>query len=258
MFDHTVSPEDSVHVTPEVINAERNTIVEFTCSALGGPVNNFTWFRMLDDKVVASDPVLQVVVEGALAGSVYECLVENDAGSDSAAVTLNGMVYPIAVLKQFTIINVICYLVAPLLLVGPSAVNATLSENFTLVCSASGYPVPTITWTHNGTIVSEDENNRATIISELVASRSVISALTVSMAMKNDSGDYSCIATSSISDFQSGPVTVLVQGKTKMLVTYTSVLHSHWPSPPHHHYHKRNHPLTSYSSSGTASECQIS
>ena len=100
--------------------------------------------------------------------------------------------------------------------------NATLSENFTLMCSASGYPVPTIIWTYNGTIVNEDENDRATIISELVASRSVISALTVSMAMINDSGDYACIATSSVSDFQSivaGPVTVLVQGKTRPLVS---------------------------------------
>ena len=99
--------------------------------------------------------------------------------------------------------------------------NATLSENFTLMCSASSYPVPTIMWTHNGTIVSEDENDRATIISELIASISVISALTVSMALKNDSGDYACIATSSISNFQpvvSGPVTVLVQGKTRTLV----------------------------------------
>ena len=77
---HAVSPEDSVHVTPEVIHAERDTIVEFNCSALGGPANNFTWFRMLDDEVVGSDPVLQVGVEGAFAGGVYECLVENDAG----------------------------------------------------------------------------------------------------------------------------------------------------------------------------------
>ena len=112
--------------------------------------------------------------------------------------------------------------VAPLLLVGPSDVNATLSENFTLVCSASGYPVPTIIWTHNGTIVSEDENDQATIISENITSRSVRSTLTVSMAATNDSGDYACNVTSSISDFQditAGPVTVLVQGETRTLVS---------------------------------------
>ena len=93
MFDHTVSPEGSVHVTPEVINAERNTIVEFICSALGGPANNFTWFGISDGVVVANQTVLQIAIEDAFVGSVYECLVENNAGSDSAAVTLNGMVY---------------------------------------------------------------------------------------------------------------------------------------------------------------------
>ena len=119
------------------------------------------------------------------------------------------------------------YSVAPLLLAGPSAVNATLSENFTLMCSASSYPVPTIIWTHNGTIVSEDENDQATIISENITSRSVRSALTVSMAAINNSGDYACIITSSISDFQnltSGPVTVLVQGEARTLVSSSLVL----------------------------------
>ena len=101
---HAVSPEDSVQVTPEVIHAERDTIVEFNCSALGGPGNNFIWFRMLDDEVVGSNPVLQVGVEGAFAGGVYECLVENDAGSDIAVVTLNGTAYPIVLLRQFAII----------------------------------------------------------------------------------------------------------------------------------------------------------
>ena len=119
------------------------------------------------------------------------------------------------------------HLVAPLLLVGPSAMNATLSENFTLVCSASGYPIPTIIWTHNGTIVSEDENDRATIISENITSRSVRSTLTVSMAAINNSGDYACIVTSSISDFQNltaGPVTVLVQGEAITLFSSSLVL----------------------------------
>ena len=113
------------------------------------------------------------------------------------------------------------YSVAPLLLVGPSAMNATLSENFTLVCSTSGYPVPTIIWTHNGTQVSENENDRATITPQLITSRSVMSTLAVSMAAINDSGDYACIVTSSISDFQNitaGPVTVLVQGETRFFL----------------------------------------
>ena len=106
--------------------------------------------------------------------------------------------------------------VAPLVLTEPSATKVTISEDFTLTCNASGYPVPTILWTHNGTTVDENENDRATITPS-TWSRSVLSLLTVSMGVIADSGDYACIVSSSIDDFQNitgGPVTVLVQGKT--------------------------------------------
>ena len=101
--------------------------------------------------------------------------------------------------------------VAPLLLTEPSATNATISENFTLACNASGYPVPTIMWTHNGTAIDD----RATI-TQSTALRSLLSLLTVSMGVVNDSGEYACIVTSSVNDFPNitgGPVTVLLQGK---------------------------------------------
>ena len=81
----------SVSVTPQVINAERGIMAEFTCSALGGPGNVFTWFRMYDNVVVESEPMLQIAVEDAFDGNNYQCLVENDAGSDTIVATLNGM-----------------------------------------------------------------------------------------------------------------------------------------------------------------------
>lgn len=70
----TVSPIGSVSVTPEVINAERKVMVEFTCSALGGPGNMFTWFRMYDNVVIASEPLLQIAVEDAFDGSDYHAV----------------------------------------------------------------------------------------------------------------------------------------------------------------------------------------
>ena len=88
---YAVSPEGSVNATPQVINAERNTTVEFTCSALGGPGNNFTWIRMSDRAVVTRGSVLQIAVEDAFDGSDYWCLTINDAGNDTDIVTLNGM-----------------------------------------------------------------------------------------------------------------------------------------------------------------------
>ena len=87
---HAVSPEGSVSAVPQVINAERNTTVEFTCSALGGPGNNFTWIRMSDGAVVTRGSVLQIAVKDAFVGSDYQCLVMNGAGYDTDTVTLNG------------------------------------------------------------------------------------------------------------------------------------------------------------------------
>ena len=91
---YTVSPEGSIEATPGVFNAERNMTVNFTCTALGGPGNNFTWFRISDGAVVASEPVFQIAVEDAFVGSDYQCLVENEAGNDTAVVTLNGLLCP--------------------------------------------------------------------------------------------------------------------------------------------------------------------
>ena len=133
--------------------------------------------------------------------------------------------------------------VAPLVLTEPSATNATISENFTLNCNASGYPVPTILWTHNGTTVDENENDRATITPS-TGSRSVLSVLTVSMGAINDSGDYACIVSTSVNDFQNitgDPVTVLVQGKTGCITRFDRLLdsltHTHTPDCVFVHIH---------------------
>ena len=82
-----------------------------------------------------------------------------------------------------------------------------------LMCSASGYPVPSISWTHNGTAVNESD--RITIIQES-NTRSSTSVLSILATMENDSGEYTCIASSPVSVFQkvsNGPVAVFVQGR---------------------------------------------
>ena len=85
-----VSPEGSVQIEPPVIDAERNTMQQFTCMAQGGPENTFTWTRLRDGQVLSSEPVLEIMVEDASVGSQYECLVENDAGNESDVVSLRG------------------------------------------------------------------------------------------------------------------------------------------------------------------------
>ena len=89
----------------------------------------------------------------------------------------------------------------------------SFQDNITLICNASGFPIPRISWTHNETVVNASDR---IIIMENPLSRSIMSTLTVVMAMTNDSGSYACNATSIDGVFTEdigGPVTVLVQGK---------------------------------------------
>ena len=116
--------------------------------------------------------------------------------------------------------------VEPVILVPPVDMNVTsFQDNIILTCNASGYPVPSISWTHNATTVSDTDDR--TSIAEQFGVRSIMSTLTVMTAMTNDSGMYECIVTSPMGEFEqvnSGPVTVLVQGKGYSHHTYMAVL----------------------------------
>ena len=46
------------------------------------------------------------------------------------------------------------FAVGPVIDVSPVSLNATSTESIILSCDASGFPVPSITWLHNGTEVS--------------------------------------------------------------------------------------------------------
>ena len=85
-----VSPDGSVQIVPSEIDAERNTTQQFTCLALGGPGNNFTWTRLRDGQALSNNLDLEILVEDASVGSQYECLVENNAGSENEFASLRG------------------------------------------------------------------------------------------------------------------------------------------------------------------------
>ena len=85
-----VSPDGSVQIVPSEIDAERNTTQQFTCFALGGPGNNFIWTRLRDGPALSNGLDLEILVEDASVGSQYECLVENNAGSENVIASLRG------------------------------------------------------------------------------------------------------------------------------------------------------------------------
>ena len=93
-----MSPEGSVFASPNVSNSFLGDTQTFTCSAMGGPGNTFSWTRLSDGVTVGNMSSLTVSVEGEDDGGTYRCDVTNRAGNDSATVTLNGKDCNISVL----------------------------------------------------------------------------------------------------------------------------------------------------------------
>lgn len=88
-----VSPEGGVQASPRDVSSERGLNQTFTCSAMGGPGNMFTWTRLLDSVVVSLTADLTVAVDGADKGGYYRCTVLNDAGNETDDIILRGMPY---------------------------------------------------------------------------------------------------------------------------------------------------------------------
>ena len=85
-----VSPEGSVAATPSFINANRAQQAVFTCSGVGGPDNMFQWVLTRDGSITSNTPELSLT-STAMIGGDYECTVSNQAGNESATVSLNGI-----------------------------------------------------------------------------------------------------------------------------------------------------------------------
>lgn len=115
--------------------------------------------------------------------------------------------------------------VAPEISEHPAALNVSISGSFSLSCAANGVPTPEIFWLLNGTEVDllnttlfsgSGSGSLVPIeVTETYGVRSISSTLDVSMAMTNDSGNYSCLIVSPIADFPpitTDPARVLVQG----------------------------------------------
>lgn len=93
----------------------------------------------------------------------------------------------------------------------PVDTNVTSTENLTLTCSANGFPLPEIVWLHNDSVVEDD--TRITI-TDSPSGVDIISMLMVVNTNFNDSGNYTCVATSPVfNDVMSREALVLIQGK---------------------------------------------
>ena len=84
-----VSPEGSSSTMPEVENSLDGGAVQFTCTAQGGPGNEFVWRYLRTGETVSTTQQLDLTSDESVGGQ-YQCEVFNLAGNDTATVTLNG------------------------------------------------------------------------------------------------------------------------------------------------------------------------
>ena len=87
---HTVSPAGSVSVTPALVNSSQGNMETLMCTAQGGPGNTFTWTKLDNPTFTSMTANVTITVMAASDGGVYQCLVMNSAGNDTAQTTLTG------------------------------------------------------------------------------------------------------------------------------------------------------------------------
>lgn len=98
----------------------------------------------------------------------------------------------------------------------PMPVNVSINnvDNIILTCSAEGFPLPIITWQHNGQVLNESD--RISINPENDEDiNEVTSTVVVSEPVLSETGLYQCIIQNLpvYEPVMSDSVTVLVQGK---------------------------------------------
>ena len=111
-------------------------------------------------------------------------------------------------------------IVAPLITTQPQGGPVTVGDNVTLSCNASGNPVPTITWTRNGSVLTSSVLR----ISFGAESRE----LTITTINTADSGEYQCVANNSEGNDTSDAATIDVQCKYKLSVCFSISTYSVW------------------------------
>ena len=223
-------------VNPSINNSFNGSIVILTCSARGGPFNQFQWTYLRTGYNVSNE-TQYTFTSSIYTGGEYECEVSNRAGNETDNAVVNGqslicysinnwLFYHLSVQISIFSFHQSMYLlcvyfshtVGPMIIMGPESVNVSIdTEDIELNCTVIGVPIPDITWTHNDSVLNSDDMFSDEIIidtfEEDLGTR--LSVLTIVSAQPNNTGNYSCNATSPVEFYESlmsDVVTVLVQG----------------------------------------------
>ncbi|CAN7981008.1 unnamed protein product, partial [Ixodes pacificus] len=174
----TVMAPLSAVVVPDEQTVDLGGSATFSCVPSGHPVTSLVWLK--DGRTLRQgDPRIQsrslgvrpVAREDA---GMYQCLVKNDQDSAQGAARLK---------LGFS---------APTFLSVFSEQSAEPGRGVSLQCSATGSPVPRITWSLDGTSLAADPRVRSG--DRVAAPNHVTSFVNISAARTEDGGLYACAA----------------------------------------------------------------
>ena len=102
-----------------------------------------------------------------------------------------------------------CFIITdqPEITAHPGSVEKTEGDNLTLSCNATGNPVPTISWTRDGSPVDSSK----------ISFSANKTQLTITHVNRTDSGEYRCVASNSLGNATSNAATLDVQCKYSIL-----------------------------------------
>ncbi|EEC01337.1 cell adhesion molecule, putative, partial [Ixodes scapularis] len=166
----TVMAPLSAVVVPDEQTVDLGGSATFSCVPSGHPVTSLVWLK--DGRTLRQgDPRIQVPLEDS---GMYQCLVKNDQDSAQGAARLK---------LGFS---------APTFLSVFSEQSAEPGRGVSLQCSATGSPVPRITWSLDGTSLAADPRVRSG--DRVAAPNHVTSFVNISAARTEDGGLYACAA----------------------------------------------------------------
>ena len=188
----------------------------FTCTADGGPNNMFRWIKGSDTSAltglmntplnvtdildsleyVASNYQLSLTdITGADDGGVYTCVVINEAGYDTASVTLY---------------------VSPEIILDPVDLFVEYGDSVNLTCEADSHPSPMYQW---------EKMNRMTAMFEAIEGENTTTLLFPSIEYE-DYGRYRCVVTTPTIEETATSSDSLITGVIILCVQISTSIHT--------------------------------
>ncbi|CAL1268402.1 unnamed protein product [Larinioides sclopetarius] len=180
-----VSAPLRANISPKQVKAEEGESVIFNCSIKGHPVHSVTWVKNLNPVVAnsriryLSRDLLQVAPIVREDKGMYQCFVTNDFGMAQGTAELSLGDDPPVLAYTFP--------------------EQTLEPGtfLSLKCTATGTPLPQITWSLDGLPVTEGLRTR---VGDFVTSDGFVNSfVNITRLQPEDGGTYECLGSNDIS-----------------------------------------------------------